>query len=69
MVVIVILDILACIGISLTYSLKEKASISYITSDLTQAYETSVAYFSDIPIDETDLLDLDEKGYIGSTDV
>jgi hypothetical protein len=68
MVVIVILDILPGIAISLTYNFKEKAFISYITSDLTQAHKTSVACFSDNPKDKTDLLDLNAKGYRGSTE-
>jgi prepilin-type N-terminal cleavage/methylation domain-containing protein len=68
MVVIVILGILAGIAIGLTHGLKEKASISFITSDLTQACKTSLACFSDNPRDEIDLLDLDAKGFGTSVD-
>ena len=68
MVVIVILGILARIAIGLTYHFEEKASISHITSDLTQAYKTSVAYFSDNPKDEIDPVDLDAKGFRASAD-
>ncbi|MDY7038724.1 MAG: prepilin-type N-terminal cleavage/methylation domain-containing protein [Thermodesulfobacteriota bacterium] len=63
MVVIIIIGILAAIAISILVSLKDKAYISTLKSDLSSAYKASVAYYTDYPEGEITLDILKAIGY------
>jgi prepilin-type N-terminal cleavage/methylation domain-containing protein len=69
MVVIVIVGILASIAIGLTVSYREKAYISCMKTDLSNAFKDSVVFFSDFPDDGLTLEILEANGYNVSEDV
>jgi len=59
-IVVVIIGILASIAISITLSVREKAHIRTLESDLSAAYKASIIYFTDEP-DGSITLDILEK--------
>lgn len=48
-IVIVIIGILASIAVSTMFSIREKAHIKILKSDLSAAYKASIIYFTDEP--------------------
>ena len=69
MVVIVIIGILASIAIGIIIDAKEKACVSAIKSDLSNAYKISAAIHADKPEDEIDLDILNAYGFVESEGV
>ena len=69
MVVIVIMGILASIGMGILINTREKACVSSIKSDLSNAYKVSAAFYAESPDDEIDLDILNAKGLVQSEGV
>ena len=67
--VIVILGILASVAIGLTMTFREKAFISSIESDLSNALKVSAVFYSDSPDGELTLVILEANGFSASRDV
>lgn len=63
MVVIVIIGLLAGITLSVILRMHERAFVATLQNDLSQAYKTSVAYFSDNPGGQISWSILQEEGY------
>jgi prepilin-type N-terminal cleavage/methylation domain-containing protein len=69
MVVIVIVGILASIAIGIIIDSRERACVSAIKSDLSNAYKTSAALYAENPENEIELGILYANGFIESEDV
>ena len=70
MIIVVIIGILASIAIYYVFTLKEKAYISMLKSDLTSAFKASLYYHNDsiylILLDFMCILFMLKKGVLGS---
>ena len=62
-IVVTIIGILASVAIGLMLSMKEKANIKTLESDLSSAYKTAIIYFSDEPDKSITLEILKEYGF------